>query len=523
MKTDVWQQSVNQQVMRLIVLLVLVVPQMLFIFMGINRMHVWRQADTASVARNFYKESPNIFKPRIDTRSDKTGITAMEFPLYQYVVSIVFRLFDSDREQWGIMVSLFASVLAFFALRRIFPYIDEKYLLFAYYSCPMVFAWSHKFMPEFFGLALSLWGFVFYHERKNFIFANILLLLGALVRPFFIFFFIPFVWDFMVKLATKRKICWKLLFMGLASLTIFSAWYFWWCPHLVEQYGINYFYMGSFSFANILLFLDYGFQRDIWSTVFVRYTGAILLIPFIIGIKKMWHDLKARQLFWVGIMTLTIIPMIVKQHFFIHPYYFLALSPLTIGFAAYELQFAKDWKRTTVVAAILFLIAYVVILLFFIKSITTLGMAIFLPVSIGLLFYIRSFYSKICRNHHLLEIIVLSVVSILVILLFWITKERVPRIDIISKSDIIVPLVKEKTQESDLFVTNDPGHSVVFWKVKRKGFLVPNKILKKLAMGDGELLNRYLDKGVKWALYWQEGAGFKLFGLSPDGLTEVSF
>jgi len=42
----------------------------------------WREADIASIARNYYREDMNLFSPRIDWRGDGPGYVEMEFPIY---------------------------------------------------------------------------------------------------------------------------------------------------------------------------------------------------------------------------------------------------------------------------------------------------------------------------------------------------------------------------------------------------------------------------------------------------------
>ena len=52
----------------------------------------WREADYAQVARNFWREDPNIFRPRIDWRRDGPGLVEMEFPLIPWVAGMLYRV-----------------------------------------------------------------------------------------------------------------------------------------------------------------------------------------------------------------------------------------------------------------------------------------------------------------------------------------------------------------------------------------------------------------------------------------------
>jgi hypothetical protein len=82
--------------------------------------HVWRQCNTMAVARNFYEESMNILRPRIDRRNDTDGVTGMQFPSYEWVVAGSYQLFGFHEFlprviNW--LISL-AGIVAFYYLVR---------------------------------------------------------------------------------------------------------------------------------------------------------------------------------------------------------------------------------------------------------------------------------------------------------------------------------------------------------------------------------------------------------------------
>ena len=70
----------------------------------------WRQTDTAAVARNFFEEDFNVFLPRVDWRGDGAGTVEMNFPLYPYLVSLVYGTFGGVHEWVGRLLSSFFSV-----------------------------------------------------------------------------------------------------------------------------------------------------------------------------------------------------------------------------------------------------------------------------------------------------------------------------------------------------------------------------------------------------------------------------
>jgi 4-amino-4-deoxy-L-arabinose transferase-like glycosyltransferase len=53
----------------------------------------WRQSDYTQLARNYWREDPNLFHPRIDWRGDGPGLVEMEFPLVPWTAGMLYHLF----------------------------------------------------------------------------------------------------------------------------------------------------------------------------------------------------------------------------------------------------------------------------------------------------------------------------------------------------------------------------------------------------------------------------------------------
>ncbi|MEO7175449.1 MAG: hypothetical protein ABIV51_06295, partial [Saprospiraceae bacterium] len=54
--------------------------------------HVWRQSQTLMVARNYVEDDGNFFNPRVNEPPDERGIQRQEFPVFQYGLSLIYRL-----------------------------------------------------------------------------------------------------------------------------------------------------------------------------------------------------------------------------------------------------------------------------------------------------------------------------------------------------------------------------------------------------------------------------------------------
>lgn len=126
--------------------------------------HSWRQADTASITRNFVKYGFDLLHPRIDNISNvqtegryenPNGYFFAEFPLYNAAAASLFMTFHHFTiEEWGRLVTIISSLVAMVFLYLLCKKFANKtvgffcciflciftiyYLLFTYYS-PRVF------------------------------------------------------------------------------------------------------------------------------------------------------------------------------------------------------------------------------------------------------------------------------------------------------------------------------------------------------------------------------------------------
>ncbi|RMF96428.1 MAG: hypothetical protein D6734_03705, partial [Candidatus Schekmanbacteria bacterium] len=65
----------------------------------------WRQCDTAAMAKNFSENNTSILYPQIDWGGNSSGYVESEFPLFPYIVSIIYR-FTGTNSKYGRMLSI---------------------------------------------------------------------------------------------------------------------------------------------------------------------------------------------------------------------------------------------------------------------------------------------------------------------------------------------------------------------------------------------------------------------------------
>ena len=174
--------------------------------------HSWRQADTAAVARNFYKDGINLLYPQSDSllALNEHGLEnpnryfINEFPVYNAVVAVLYGQFGVH-ESIGRLVSIAMSLLgalALYGLVRVLLGSGPALLSLSYYLIlPYNVFYSRVFMPDpsFVALSIiSLFWCVMWVKTDKARYGLALMVtfaLAMLVKPYAIFMSIPmFYW-----------------------------------------------------------------------------------------------------------------------------------------------------------------------------------------------------------------------------------------------------------------------------------------------------------------------------------------
>ncbi len=206
--------------------------------------HSWRQADTASVARNFIKEGYNPFFPKYDDMSTQANgldnpnrYRFVEFPIYNSLIAFVW-LFTGVSVTYArlvtVIITTVSTLLLYFLVRRFSGFKTAALAAFFFATIPYNVFYSSTILPGPFmvasilGLYLSfvkwmdndknwLWGIL------SIIFAN----LAILSWPIALFFMIPPVYLALAKYGFEiyKKI--NLWIFAVFSLLPFLLWRLW--------------------------------------------------------------------------------------------------------------------------------------------------------------------------------------------------------------------------------------------------------------------------------------------------------
>lgn len=217
------------------------------IFLPIRLFHIttplhnitnFRQAQTATIALNFYKNGINLFQSELDIFGvGKEKYLTLEFPLYQAVVAILHKVFFVN-DLWGRVVSVFSGFLSALFLYSIVILILKSHRLallssFLFLSVPLNMYHQKDFLIESFVVACLLGGFYFSlrwiekSEGVSLIFALTLLSLGYMQKPMYgPFLLIPLSYYFIKKHSIKKILspCFlSLILIPIVALFIWTA------------------------------------------------------------------------------------------------------------------------------------------------------------------------------------------------------------------------------------------------------------------------------------------------------------
>jgi hypothetical protein len=120
---------------------------------------IWRQADTASIARNFAENGMRLFYPQIDWGGAGPGYVETEFQLLTWLTAAGYLLLG-EHEWIGRLISLafgLVAVGAFWGLaRRLLSPAAARWAVIAFALSPLFMRYAGAFMPDVTALAFFL-------------------------------------------------------------------------------------------------------------------------------------------------------------------------------------------------------------------------------------------------------------------------------------------------------------------------------------------------------------------------------
>lgn len=346
----------------------------------LERNHNWRQVTTNMYARNFLEVDNNILYARVDMAGDLSGITAKEFPLFNYLIYLAAEAFGWQH-WYGRLISLVVSTFGvwfFFLLVK--KYIDtprppapgagRRRLALPAALVLLVSIWfghSRIIMPDTFSVSLVLAGLWFglkylyapgrrAGEAEPGVSLALFLLLGtagALSKLPSGFLFAVLLFPlFQPQVPIKRKA--GIALAGSVLLAVCGWWYFRWLPHIVATYGFEHYPMRSVwqGFREILADLPETAERFYVSALksyvaFGLYAAGVVLI----FVKR-----RRRLIAVFSLLSAVFLLYMFKSgaSFYHHNYYIIPFVPVMALVAAFAwAQVPRPWMRTLLMLALL--------------------------------------------------------------------------------------------------------------------------------------------------------------------------
>lgn len=304
--------------------------------------HSWRQADTASVSRNYVNDGINLLLPKFDDISsiqsgifNPEGVRMVEFPFYNAANAILAKSFPVfSLEVWARLLTISIAVVTAFFLYLIGKRLLSKWggLLsaFFYLFIPFNIYFTRVILPDPLGVmfgVIAIWAFLEFFESSKkiyFVLSALFFAFALLIKPYLGFYAFPVIYLAIKKygikefLRNKKVIIFSIIFMVISFIP-FLLWRAW---EGKFPEGIP-FYEWAFNGNMIRL------KPSWWYWIFGERLGHMILgsmgvVPFVFGVL----NTRIKNLF---------IPMFLAGSFFyvvlvananvMHDYYQILIIP----------------------------------------------------------------------------------------------------------------------------------------------------------------------------------------------------
>jgi hypothetical protein len=326
-----------------------------------NSVHTWRQSNTLAVARNFYEESMNIFKPRVDNRKLTNGVTGMQFPSMEYIFALTYHI---TGEQYWVARFLtwcmfIMGVLGLYAWIKI--WLNHENI--AYYSAaifmfiPELFYHCINPLPDILALSAGIWAMYFFSRFqqqktwKHILFCTLFATLAGLTKIQYlaIGFFMVTVFFMNIRTYSRLDIV-KLGLFGTITVGLSLLWYKY-AVYLIHTSGL----------------LDFGIEirparewnviKEILKQNLISDLPELLLgftsfVLFLYGLTHIKKAIAYRQYFipiLIWSIALLIYHGVELSQMKYHQYYMMPYLPVLALIAGYGMQkmvkYFKKWVQ----------------------------------------------------------------------------------------------------------------------------------------------------------------------------------
>ena len=307
--------------------------------------HSWRQTITLGVARNYLEWDADFFHPRTVICDSRGGIQAQEFPLFNYCIFLLWKIFGAH--DWCYrLFNLIVASFGLFAFSKIVRRLtDERTALYStvIFGVSVAFMYARKGMPDVFAVSLTLmgiqWAWRYLEEKKQWqLLLFFLLTATGLLCKMPAACVLAFLAPLALNTQEDKKTRIELAGAGALALAAMAAWYFVWVPWAEKEYGFPLFYPQGIAegFQQLVAMRD-----DTLSRFYpIALTSKLAFVFFLAGLFWMFRE-KNRVLTTIfATSTLLLFALMLKAGatFSGHVYYIIPYVPVMSLLAGYGLQ-----------------------------------------------------------------------------------------------------------------------------------------------------------------------------------------
>jgi 4-amino-4-deoxy-L-arabinose transferase-like glycosyltransferase len=325
--------------------------------------HAWRQADTASIAKNFYENGFNILYPQINWGGNTPGYVESEFQVFPFLVSLLYLVFGVN-DMWGRVLALVCSLFTIYGLylltRKLISGRVALWSAFIYAIIPLNIYYSRAYMPESMMLMCIVLGIYYFSEwldvfnpersrmeqsRKGqnmdtpertcgapgasrrvtwfyFIISAFFVSLAILIKIPTLYIGLPLLYLAYRKYGWKTFVNPRLWLYAVLVLTPVFVWY-WHAHNIFSTNGLSFgiWGFGEDKWGNVNLLIQPAFYNDvIFKSIAERHLTYAGFIPFLIGlfIKR---EKEGEKLFDWWLISCVVYLLIVAGGNKAHEYY----------------------------------------------------------------------------------------------------------------------------------------------------------------------------------------------------------
>ncbi len=311
--------------------------------------HSWRQTQTQTVINNFVNVDFNILNPRLDDLHYVNGIYRMEFPLAQWLVACLYKLFGNHLYLTRLFFYMTTWVSVFGMFQLVFVITKDKLtsLLTAwlFLFSPVIYYYSVNPLPDNLALCFGIWSVYFWihylrvGKPSSFIWSCIFFSLSVAVKLPFIVFGAMYVSKFIEKKG-NRVLNFKYAYIPIMILIPSLLWYLWVIPSWVGNGIVKGVFDNDKTYIQLLDILQFNLISTFPELLINYATVPLFLIGLYVAIKRLDKKVNSHRSFiYVGVLLVVYflyeLPMIDK----VHDYYLFPFLPWLFVIVALSIHY----------------------------------------------------------------------------------------------------------------------------------------------------------------------------------------